>query len=265
MLRGLTMMKKLGSAFAVCAIAIACCATLASGQTQEKQEEKPRLYTYVAFWEIPRAQWSEEDKAVAAEQKLMDKGIADKQIVGYGDDKNLVHEVDGPTHDSWFSATSMAGLLNVLDQVYKSGAPTGPVQSAATKHWDAVFVSRFYNWHPGSWKDVYSEVSMYKLHPDAPDNALQMLSVDLLVPVMEKLLAEGTIHQYEIDTEAIHTEAPATFWIEYVAANAEALDKVTATIRQALQSNPLSGPAFDSMVDYTAHRDYLSRTDATYK
>ena len=49
---------------------------------------------------------------------------------------------------------SMAGVLNVLDQVYTSGSATAPVLATATKHWDGLFVSRYYNWHSGSWKGV---------------------------------------------------------------------------------------------------------------
>ena len=82
---------------------------------------------------------------------------------------------------------------------------------------------------------------------------------------MEKMLADGTIHEYEVDTEAIHTEAPGTFWVFYIAANAEGLDKVNAALRESLRANALGGPAFGSMVDFTPHRDYLSRTNATYK
>ncbi len=50
-----------------------------------------------------------------------------------------------------------------------------------------------------------------------------------------------------------------------IAANAEALDKVNAALQETLKANPLGGPAFGSMVDFTAHRDLLVRTNATYK
>jgi hypothetical protein len=103
------------------------------------------------------------------------------------------------------------------------------------------------------------------LKADAPDNAVEMLSKNLIAPLLEKELAAGTIYEYEIDTEAIHTEAPGTFWIFYLAANAEGLDKVNAAIRDTLKANPLAGPAFGSMTDFSAHRDYLARTNATYK
>jgi hypothetical protein len=204
-------------------------------------------------------------KADAADQKILDKAIASGTIVGYGNDVNLVHQPDGSTHDGWWSAMSMAGLLNVLDQFYKSGSTSSPVLESATKHSDSIFVSRYYNWHSGSWKDLYTHGSSYKLKPSAPDEAVETLSKGTIVPLLEKMLADGTIHEYEIDTEAIHTEAPGTFWIFYLAASAEGLDKVNAAVRESFKSNPLGGPAWESLVDFTDHRDYLSRTSATYK
>jgi hypothetical protein len=236
----------------------------ARGQMSD-DKEKPPMYSYVGYWNIPRAQWAEMEKASAADQQVLQKAIANGTIVAYGNDVNLVHQPDGDTHDDWWSAMSMAGLLNVLDQFYKSGSSTTPVLASATKHSDSIYVSRYYNWHSGSWKDVYTHGSSYKLKPDAPENAVATLSKNLVVPLMEKMLANGTIHEYEVDTEAIHTQAPGTFWIFYIAANAEGLDKVNAALREALKANPLGGPAFDSMVDFTPHRDYLARTNATYK
>jgi hypothetical protein len=260
------MNRKLWRVFAgLCTIAMsAVCISSAHAQMSEVKE-KPRMYSYVSFWNIPRPQWSEMAKADAADQKILDKAIASGTIVGYGNDVNLVHQPDGSTHDDWWSAMSMAGLLNVLDQFYKSGSTSSPVLESATKHSDSIFVSRYYNWHSGSWKDLYTHGSSYKLKPSAPDEAVETLSKNMIVPLLEKMLADGTIHEYEIDTEAIHTEAPGTFWISYLAANAEGLDKVNAAVRESFKSNPLGGPAWESLVDFTDHRDYLARTSATYK
>jgi hypothetical protein len=260
------MNKKFWQVFAgVCAIAVCGLGAVPASAQMQEVKEKPRMYSYVAFWTYPRPQWAEAEKQVASEQKLLEKAVADGTIVGYGDDKNLIHQVDGQTHDTWFSAMSMAGLLNLLDQIYKAGIPTAPVDATATRHWDAIYVTHFYNWHPGSWKDVYTAGGMYRLKHDAPREAIEILSKTLFVPLLEKLLADGSIHEYEIDTEAIHTENPDTFWIEYVAANAEAIDKVNAAVREAQRGNPLGGQAFESMVDFKEHRDSLSRTNATYK
>ncbi len=260
------MNMKTGRVFAVlCALAMAVvCAAPMVAQTSEVKE-KPPMYSYVGNWAIPRAQWGEMEKASAADQTILDKAIAAGTLVAYGSDVNLVHQPDGPTHDDWWSSMSMAGLLNVLDQFYKSGNSTTNVLSSATKHWDGIYVSRYYNWHAGTWKDAYTHVSSYKLKADAPDDAVALLSKNIVVPLLEKMLADGAIHEYEIDTEAIHTESPDTFWIIYIAANGEGLDKVNAALREASKANPLRGPAFGSMVDYSAHRDYLSRATATYK
>lgn len=223
------------------------------------------MYTYVSFWNLPRAQWGEMEKARVADQKILDKAMSNGSVVGYGGDTTLVHHDGGYTHDDWWSSMSMAGLLNVLDQFYKSGSATSAVLSAATKHGDAIVVSRYYNWRAGTIKEGYTHGSSYKLKADAPDDAVEKLSKNLLVPMLEKLLADGTIQEYEVDTEAIHTDSPGTFWVFYLTATAEGLDKVNSALQDTLKANPLDSPAFGSMVDFVPHRDDLARTNATYK
>jgi hypothetical protein len=82
---------------------------------------------------------------------------------------------------------------------------------------------------------------------------------------MEKLLADGTIVEYEIDEQAIHTDAPGMFVIGYITPTAEGLDKFNAALREAVKKSPLAGPAFNAVVDWTKHRDSLVHTNATYK
>jgi hypothetical protein len=249
----------------LCAVVMtALWAAPAGAQTSEVKEKAP-LYSYVGNWSIPRAQWGEMAKAAAANQVILDKAVADGTIVAYGNDETLIHQPEGSTHDSWWSAMSMAGLLNVLDQFHKAGTTTSPVLASATKHWDSIYVSRYYNWHPGTWKDVYTHVSQYQLKPDAPNDGVEMLSKSLIVPLMEKLLADGTLHEYEVDIQAVHTSAPGKFWLVYVTAGADGMDKVDAALRETMKANPLGGPAFGSMVDSTEHRDSLDRSTVTYK
>ena len=185
------------------------------GQTTTVKE-KPPMYSYVGNWSVPRSQWSEMEKSVAADQKTLEQALASGTLVGFGNDRNLVHQPDGFTHDDWWSSLSLAGVLNVLDQFQKSGSSVTPVLSAATKHMDSIYVSRYYNWRSGSAKDAYTSIAYYRFRPDAPSDALDTLSKNLFVPLLEKLLADGTILEYEIDTEAVHTEAPGAFWIIYI-------------------------------------------------
>jgi hypothetical protein len=235
-----------------------------SAQTSEVKE-KPAMYSYIGNWAIPRAQWADMTKSDEASRSILEKALAGGTIVGYGSDLTVIHTADGATHDQWWSAMSLAGLMNVLDQFYSSGSSTSPVLASATKHWDEIFVSRYYNWHSGSVKNGYTHVGVYKLKPNASDDALESVSKNLVVPLLEKELAAGTIAEYEIDTEAIHTDAPGTFLIVYIATKAEGLDKVQADVEAALKSNPLGGSAFGSMTDSSGHRDELARTNATYK
>ena len=248
----------------LCGLAmVAICVAPAVAQTEVK--EKPPMYSYVGNWAIPRAQWGEMEKANAADQPTYEKAFKAGTLVGYGNDVTIVHQGDGQTHDEWWSAMSMAALLNVLEQFYQSGSATSGVLASATKHWDGIYVSRYYNWHAGSYKNAYTRVATYKLKADAPNDAVEILSKTLFVPYFEKLLADGTIFEYEVDTEAIHTDNPAEFSIVFIAANAEGLDKASAALQALTKANPLVGPAIGSMVDFSAHRDELARTNATYK
>lgn len=237
----------------------------AVAQTAEVKE-KPRMYTYESSWVIPRAHWGDVDKDNASgNQKILAPALADGTLLGYGDDENLVHTADGATHDNWWQASSMAGLLKVLDAFYKNGGTASPVLLSSTKHWDAVYVSRFYNWKAGSWKDAFGRTSVYKLKADAPADAVETLSKNVFVPLLEKLFADGSIVEYEIDEETIHTESPDMFLIYVLAPTAEGLDKLNAAVREAGKNNPLISPAITSMVDFTPHRDFLVRANATYK
>jgi len=256
--------KVCGILAGVCALALVAALT-APACAQDEPREKPPMYSYVGFWSIPRAQWADMEKNNAADQKVLEKAMADGAVVGYGYDLNLVHTAEGGTHDDWWSAMSMAALLNVLDKFYKSGTPTLPVLANATKHSDGIFISRYYNWRPGSYKGVYTRVAYYKLKSDVPEHAIDTLSKHLIVPVLEKLLADGSLIEYEIDTEAIHTEGPGAFWVDVIATSADGLDKLNAALRDGVRMNPLNGLAFDSMVDSAAHRDSLSSSTVTYK
>jgi hypothetical protein len=86
------------------------------------------------------------------------------------------------------------------------------------------------------------------------------------VPLFEKLLADGTIVEYEIDRELIRkTDSPAKFVYLVVTPSVEGLDKLTAVVRAAVSENSLLGPAFASMtVNQTPQIDIL-RVNATYK
>jgi hypothetical protein len=260
------MNKKLWPIFAgLCVLTmLTLCAVQPSARAQEVKE-KPPMFTYVANWQIPRANWADLDRTISPIEAIMEKALADGTIVGYGHDQNLVHQPDAETHDDWWSAMSIAGLLKMLDQIQASGESASSALTSATKHWDEIYVSRYYNWHSGPYKGGYTRVAVYKLKAEAPDDAVAMLSKNLIVPLMEQMLANGTIIEYEIDTQAIHTEAPGMFAVVYLASNPDGLDTVQAAITNGVRANPLAVQAFESMTDDNGHRDELLKGDGTYK
>jgi hypothetical protein len=258
-------MKRIWTIFmGLCGLAaLAVCAASAGAQMQE-MKPKPAMYTYVADWQVARAHWADMDKLSAPVNDALQKAVDDGTLVAYGNDVALVHGPGVATNSIWWSSMSMGGLIKGLEKARGASDANSPVLNDA-KHWDSVFVSHFYNWKSGSFKGGYLHVSMYKLKDDAPDDALDNLAEHLVVPVMEKLVADGTITAYAIFTQAIHTDAPGTFAIDYITATPDGLDTVQAAIRESGKAHPLGIQAFGSVIDDSAHRDFLDRVDATFK
>jgi hypothetical protein len=249
----------------LCVVAVFAMSAVPSGAQATEVKEKPPMYSYVANWQIPPEHWGDVAKINAFDNTIFQAALADGTLVGYGNDVNMVHTPDGESHDTWWSSTSMAGLLKVLDKLRGVDPSNSPHSLNPTKHWDMVLVSHYYNWKPGPYTGAYINVMIYQLKKDAPDEAVSTLSKTVIVPAMEKLLADGTIVEYEVDTEAIHTDAPGLFAIVFDTAQPEGVDTVRAAILGSEKDNPLIGPAFDSYIDYSQHRDELLKGNGTYK
>jgi len=249
----------------LCSLLMLTVCAVPAGAQMTEVKPKPPMFSYIANWQFPRSSFADVDKLLANGNPALEKAYADGTIIGYGHDKNLVHSTEGETHDTWWSAMSMGALIKALSQVTASEIANNPTMTGATKHWDEIFVSRYYNWKPGSYKDGYIHVSLYKLKADAPDDAVAMLSEHLMVPLLEKLVADGTVTEYEIDTEAIHTDAPGTFAVVYVTPTPEGLDKVQKALIDTVHDHPLGGQAFGYMTEDSGHRDELLKGDGTFK
>lgn len=250
------------SVLAVAALGLAAPAAMSA---DAKDKEKPPLYTFVAGWTLPRAQWADMEQAAAAAAKVGDKALAAGTITTFGSDTRLVHLPDTDTHDVWWSAHSLAGVLNALDEMFKSGVAMSPTLAAATAHSDVIFVSHHYNWKPGTLKNAYTHGAFYQFKNDAANDSLDVIAQSFIEPMFDKLVADGTLQGYEIDEEAIHTQNPDGFWLFYISPTAEGLDKVNAALGAAIKANPLVGPAFNRMADSSLHRDSLFRTNLTIK
>lgn len=231
---------------------------------QKEVKEKPPMYSYIANWELPREKFKEMETQLNSNNSIMAKLVSDGSLIGFGNDISLVHRAGESTHDVWWSSMSMGGLIKALQSI-KSSPLNEAAVLASGKHDDRIYAARYYNWRPGAFTDGYTRVATWKLKPDAPQDAIDQLSKSFAVPMFEKLLAEGSIYEYEIDEEAVHSGDPATFMIIFVGKGPAGLDKGNAALAEFSKSVPFALSAFGSWVDSSAHRDGLYQTTATYK
>ncbi len=224
---------------------------------QSNDQGKPPVYTYIAEWAVPRAQWADMVKIDDQERPLMEKLVADGTLLGYGTFANLIHHEGEPTHGSWFTANSMGKLMKALEAVYAQGTTTSPVQ-AASKHWDFILVSRAHNGRAGKYEGAYLSGAGWDVKPGEARDFRELIN-SRLVPVFEKLLADGSIVSYSVDSEEYHTQKPGHVSMVYTTADASGLDKVDQALEAAFSKDTEIGPAVRTMTDGQEHRDFLVR------
>jgi len=232
-------------------------ATIGPARAQMAAKEKPAVYTYVATWEVPRAQWGDMAKVDEQDKPLLDKLVADGILIGYGSYINLIHQEGEPTHGSWFTATSEGNLLKALEELYAHPASVGAPVQGASKHWDQILTGNIYNAKAGSTTGGYLTWSKWEVKPGQM-HAYTELTKSVFVPVLEKLLAEGTITSYGQLSEDYHTGKLGVVYDYITVPDAASLDKANKAFDEAFGS-PAVGDAMRALTEREGHRDYLTR------
>ncbi len=223
------------------------------------QAEKPRLYTYVSDWTIPRTQWDDMEKENATSKAALDKLVADGTILGYGFFNTAAHEYKGPTHGDWIQASSIGGIFKAEDAL--RGTPRNAALLGSGPHQDLFVVSQNYNGHSGTFNDGILRVIGLRVKPGQMDRFRETWA-KYLVPVYKQLLADGALHSYQLDTEWNVTSPPGTVYVVTVAAGAEAVDRVAAAINDTFEKNPAILDALLSATEPDSRHDYLGRVTA---
>lgn len=224
---------------------------------QSQSADKPAQYTYVSEWAVPRAMWGDYLKGEAADIDLMKKGVADGVITGFGTFAVLTHQEGEPTHGTWFNATSIANILKFLETLRNApGSTDAPL--AASKHWDYILESHDYAGHSGTFNNGILRIGRWTPAPGAVDPGGKILKATM-VSVLDKLLADGALHAYTIDTEAVHTAPVGTLFVVLVANGGEGIDKFEAAVDAAEKSNPAAWAGLTNTLDVKAHSDTLAR------
>ena len=76
-------------------------------------KDKLAMYSYVANWQVPRAKSAKIEKSCSSGDKLLNQALGSGALVAYGDDKVEVQSAEGAPHYSFWSAMSMAGVLEL--------------------------------------------------------------------------------------------------------------------------------------------------------
>lgn len=228
-------------------------------RAQSAPAEKPRLYTYVAEWGVPRGMWADYQKQEAANVEAMKKAVADGTLVAFGSYAVVSHQEGEPTHGTWFSANSLANLMKVLEGLRSAPASTSPVL-AASKHRDYILRSETYNGHSGTFTNAYLRVGIWPAREGGSDPEGKIAKATMGA-LLEKLLAEGALHAYQLDEEAVHSGDPGILYVGVVTNGAEGLDKFEAAVSELGKSNPAGLAGFGSLIDRHGHRDILARVD----
>jgi hypothetical protein len=240
-----------------CLLVLAAVAASVPLRAQDSNEGKPAVYTYIAQWAVPRAQWADMVKLDDQERPLMEKMVGDGSIIEYGTFASLIHQEGEPTHGSWFTASSEGKLMKALEQVYALGLTASPVESNS-KHWDVILVSHSYNGRPGHYEGAYLSGSQWQVKP-GQGHAFNELLNSTMVPVLDKLVADGSLVSYSVGSEDYHTQKPGVVSLVYTAADASGLDKVDAALEAAFSKDHSIGPAIATLTDSAEHRDFLLR------
>jgi len=162
-------------------------ANASAAAAQAAAAERPAVYTYVSEWAVPRAMWADYKKEDDADVEVMKKALTDGTIVSYGTFAVLNHQEGAPTHGSWFSATSMANLMKVLEGLRSTPGATAPVL-AASKHWDYILNSTEHNGHSGTFTNGYLRVARWPAKAGGSDSDGKILKATM-VAMLEKLFA----------------------------------------------------------------------------
>lgn len=227
-------------------------------QAQNGEQTKAPVYTYISEWAVPRAQWADMAKVDDADKPLMDKLIADGTLLGYGAYTNLLHQEGEATHGTWFTAASEGNVLKALEAVYaQPGSTTAPVEGAS-KHWDYMMVSRMHNQRSGKSEGGYITGGHWDVKPGEA-RAFNELTKSALLPIYEKLLADGTITSYGIEVEDFHSEKVGRVTFYFTTADTSEFDKANNAFDEALEKDPALAAAIWSMVEREGHRDFLAR------
>jgi hypothetical protein len=245
------------------AVGVVSSSLLLSATGAMAQTDAPTSYTFVAQWNVPRAQWA----AVAADfekntRPHLEKLAAAGTLVGWGFFETVVHTPEGFTHGTWWSSPTLAGIEQTRTELVKAGAASGALVSA-TSHRDYLLRTLVGNGKSSSGTGGYLSVSSQIVKAGKGQEWRQLWD-KYTKPNLDSLVEQGFLAGYSLDVEHSHTENPGLRFIVTVAPNPEAEDKARAANQAALAKLSADerrsvGLQFEAVLEPGTHRDSTMR------
>jgi hypothetical protein len=238
------------------ALAAVSLATPAFAQTPPA--DAPRPYTFVAQWDVPRAQWgtfvSDFEKNT---RPVLEKLAADGTLTSWGAYETVVHTADGMTHGVWWGSLTYAGIEKARAELVKSAAASTSL-AAATGHRDYLLRSQAGAGKPGSGTAAMI-VSTFVVRPDQGQQWRQLFD-KYTKTTYDDLVASGAALGYSLHTEDMHTDNPGVRFVVLIAASAEGLDKARAATdavnaKRTPEERRAIGLQMDATMEPGTHRD----------
>jgi hypothetical protein len=243
--------RSLTSLAVVFALAFGALVVVAPAQAQEQTH-----YTFVSYWAVPRAQWTDFEKSQEQTNSVLERLVADGTLVAWGSNAVLVHTEDGYTHAGWFTSTSQAGITKTLEAL-RSSSRTQALAST-TKHADFMLHSIAHGGKTARATSGIIRVAFWQAKSGRDDDVEKFFK-KYIQPDLDAGVADGSILMYNFDSQAIHTDAPGGYNLAVVYANGDGLDKSSAMLAAHAKENPAAGEGFGAMLETKAHRDSLGR------
>jgi len=252
-----TMCDRILLGLALCLFAAATAISAPKPQPPQSMPEKqPAIYTYVSLFGVPRANWGEYEKSEEKSNKNFQSLVTDGTLVSWGSAAVEVHEGnDAPNYVSWFSSTSIAGILKALESVRTNAPPAANINY--TMHADELTMSRNYNMKGGA-AAKYLVVQNWKVKMGHGDDMDELFNKHRKAG-LDAMVADGTINGYSMEEDLIHTGPPGFVSLVVEFPNAESIDKFYASIDSLHEKDPLFGVAFSGVQEPSEHRDHLLR------
>jgi len=223
----------------------------------------------VATFKVPDGKESAFIEKGKAFTPPLDKLMASGEVLAYGMDVDMLHVPSENNVAFWVVVPNYDALEkegNAIEGFIKANSMLmGNLTSMAdmTTHHDFVLRARDENHKavPAGVKPV-GDFDIEKVKPGRmPDFMGLFTKYDK--PVYDKLITDGVIYAYEVDTEAVHTMEPGLVWTIVTMPNLAAKDKVNAAFDAAQKKLPeiernLVEKLYYDIVEPGSHRDSLS-------